>query len=65
MKLHYYLIKFYFFVKWCLRQETGTNLCAFYVCEYIRSFVSERDREQRTRDVCIHSSHFLLPCILC
>ena len=52
-----------FFVKWCLRQPQGTHLCAYYVFEYIRYFVNERDRKTRTENVRIHYSHIVLSSI--
>jgi len=39
--LNYCLIEFYSLVKG-LKQPQGTNLCGFYVCEYIRWATSER-----------------------
>ncbi|XP_051220474.1 uncharacterized protein [Lolium perenne] len=37
--------------KKCAKQPPGTNLCGYYVCEYIHRIVSERANNERNREL--------------
>ena len=62
--LNYCLIEFYSLVKG-LKQPQGTNLCGFYICEYIRWATSERRPNANQFDVRKQYSHFYFITINC
>nr|XP_051230439.1 uncharacterized protein LOC127348454 [Lolium perenne] len=37
--------------KKCAKQPPGTNLCGYYVCEYIHRIVDERANNERNREL--------------
>ena len=62
--LNYCLIEFYSLVKG-LQQPPGTNLCGFYVCEYIREATSERKPDSNLFQVRKQYSQFYFITINC
>jgi hypothetical protein len=69
--LHLYLLKFIitmlhklmmnlFLVKWCLQQESGNNLCGYYVCELLMEYSRRTPKEilevrkKYTQFICCH-----------